>query len=283
MKKLLIIVVFLSAFVSCGKKGDTLRTGKVDSLETVVRMKDSIINDAFIGINDIAATLNQIAEREKLIAKQTSGELNKTTRAQISENLTAINQLLEQNRVKLAALQSSSDRLKKANIQIDGLQKLVSALEQQQSDKNTQIESLAQQVKALNIRVADLKTSVDNLREDKAGLQHEVAIQSEEINTVYYIVDMEKTLVNKDIIDKKGFIGRTRVVGNNPDMSDFTQADKRTLERIKVNGKRSKIVSSHPENSYMLIMGDNNTLDELVITDKEEFWKNSNLLIISHK
>ena len=283
MKKLLILVVMLSIFASCGKKGGKTATSAADSLESVVRMKDSLINEAFISINDIAATLNQIAEREKLITKQTAGELNKTTRVQISENLEAINQLLEQNRTRIAALQGSSEKLKQANIQIDGLQKLVASLQEQQSEKDVQIESLVQQVKALNIQVSDLQVSVQNLRDEKEGLKHEVAIQSEEINTVFYIIGSEKSLISKEIVDKKGFIGRTRVVGDNPDLTDFTQADKRLLERIPVSGKKARIVSNHPENSYMLVMSDKNTVDELVITNKDEFWKNSNILIIAHK
>ena len=285
MKKILALAVLLTTFVSCGKKdgGGTVPRSAKDSLETVIRVKDSLINEAFININDIASTLNQIAEREKLITKQTAGELNKTTRVQISENLEAINQLLLQNRARIAGLQASSDKLKKANVQIDGLQKLVASLQEQQSAKDLQIESLTKQVKALNIKVSDLQVTVQNLRDEKSGLQHEVAIQSEEINTVYYIVGAEKSLISKEIIDKKGFIGRTRVIGDNADLSDFTQADKRLLERVEVGGKKTRVVSSHPENSYMLVMSDKNTVDELVITNKDEFWKNSNILIISHK
>ena len=284
MKKILVLAVLLTVFVSCGKKdrSSDSRSAK-DSLETVIRIKDSLINEAFININDIASTLNQIAEREKLITKQTAGELNKTTRAQISENLEAINQLLEQNRARIAGLQASSDMLRKANVQIDGLQNLVASFQEQQAEKDMQIESLTKQVKALNIKVSDLQVTVQNLRDEKSGLQHEVAIQSEEINTVYYIVGAEKSLVSKGIIDKKGFIGRTRIIGDNADLSDFIQADKRLFERIKVEGKKATIVSSHPENSYMLVMSAKNTVDELVITNKDEFWKNSNILIISHK
>ncbi|MDE6070904.1 MAG: hypothetical protein K2F92_08615 [Alistipes sp.] len=66
-------------------------------------------------------------------------------------------------------------------------------------------------------------------------------------------------------------------------MEDFTRADARTLERIPIGHAKVRIVTSHPENSYMLVKDSKEVVDELVITDGEAFWKNSKILVVSHK
>ena len=55
------------------------------------------------------------------------------------------------------------------------------------------------------------------------------------------------------------------------------------MERIPIGKAKVKIVTAHPENSYMLVKGAKDVVEELVITDKDAFWKNSKMLVISHK
>ena len=91
MKHLLPYVAFATLLASCGPKAsqpDPMALAN-DSLSQVIAAKDSIINDAFNSIGEIAANINQIAEREKLVTKQTSagGELTKPVKEQIAENI----------------------------------------------------------------------------------------------------------------------------------------------------------------------------------------------------
>lgn len=287
MKKILILAAVAASLASCGPKSEKPDAAALanDSLSLVIAAKDSIINDAFNSIGEIAANINQIAERENLVTRQTSagGELTKPVREQIAENITAISELLDKNRATIARLQVSAKRLKDANVQIEGLQTLITQLQEQLDQKNAQLAALTDQVKALKVEVEALGHTVSNLENDKSELQGTVADQDAKLHTVYYIVAADKELVAKDIVDKKGFIGRTRVVSDNASMSDFTRADDRTVERIPVGKSKVKIVTSHPENSYILVKGSKDVVEELVITDKDAFWKNSKMLVISHK
>lgn len=284
MKKIITLVALAALFAACGT-GKSTKNAQADSLAQVVILKDSLINDAFNSLSDIAANLTQIAEREKLITNQTSGsgELSKSTKDQIAENIAAISGLLEKNRETISRLQTSTNRLREANVQIESLQKLVAQLQEQLNQKDTQLAELAEQVKSLKIEIAALGRTVTDLEGDKAELQGTLADQDAALHTVYYIVGQEKELMKNDIIDKKGFIGRTRVLGDNADMAEFTKSDSRTLERIPIGGKRVKIVSGHPESSYTLVMSDRNTVEELVINDKDAFWKSSKILVVSHR
>lgn len=286
MKKFLILAAVATLFAACGtgNKPDPMAMAN-DSLAQVITMKDSIINDAFNSIGDIAANINQITEREKLVTNQASagGELTKPVKEQIADNIAAISELLEKNRVTIARLQASAKKLKDANVEIGALQALVAQLQEQLAQKDAQLASLTDQVRALKVEVESLGHTVANLEGDKAELQGTVADQDAQLHTVYYLVATDKELVKKDIVDKKGFIGRTRVVSDNASMADFTKADDRSVERIPIGKAKVKIVTSHPESSYMLVKGAKDVVEELVITDKEAFWKNSKMLVVSHK
>lgn len=284
LKRISIITLLATVFVACGDTAQVqnLATSK-DSLMTVVAQKDSIINDAFGSISEIAANIDQITQREKIVTTQAVGDLTKSAKAQINDNINAINELLEKNRITISRLQGSANKLKAANVKIDALQKLIEQLQAQIQDKDSQLAQLADKIKALNVEVAALGRTVVNLESDKAQLEGTVTEQENAINTVYYIIGVEKELIRKDIIDKKGFIGKTRTVSDNATMTDFTKADARTMERIPVNKAKIKIITSHPTNSYMTVMGDDKVVQEIVITDKAAFWSNSKILVVSHK
>lgn len=285
MKNLFLSLLSLAVLAtSCGPNANEKKlSSSNDSLAMVVAVKDSILNQAFFDIDQIATTLDQIAQREKLVATQSSGEINTTTKSQITENINAISDLLEKNRKSLANLQATSRKLKEANVKIESLQALVVSLQSQIDNKNAELSSLNTRLAELNIQVESLTRSVENLQQDKSELETNVAQKTEEINTVYYIVGSEKELLKRNIIDKKGFIGRTAVVGANNDMNEFTKGDLRNIERIDVGGKKVKIVTSHPKESYTTVLGGQNTIDEIIITDPKAFWSNSKVLIVSHK
>lgn len=280
MKQKFILLSLLTILaVSCGDSKQQLAKSESteDSLKMIVAAKDSIINEAFLSIDQIASSLNQIAERENIVAKQTSSkDITTTTKDQIAQNISAISDLLEKNKLAVSRLNATAKKLKAANVKIDGLEKLVASLQRSVEDKDVQIAELTNQLVSMDIQIAVLNQSVIDLEQD-------VAQKTKQLNTVYYIVGNEKELMAEDIIDKKGGIGRTLVVGSDTDFSKFTEADRTKLDRIAIGGRKVKIVSSHPSSSYMLVMGSKSTVEELVITDKDAFWSSSKILIISHK
>lgn len=274
-----------ASVVACGPNAETVAAQSTsDSLEMVVAQKDSILNDAFSSIEEIATSLNQIAERQNIVvATSASPEINKTQKAQIVDNLAAISNLLDKNRDAVKKLNATAKKLKAANVKIEALESLVASLEKQIQSKDVQIGDLIKQIEGLNIAVADLRARASELEGDKEQLESTVKDQDVEMNTVYFIVGTDKSLMAKNVIDKKGFIGRTRTVKNTSDMTDFTRGDLRQLDRIKIGAKGVNVVSAHPEGSYTLVEGAKKVVDEIVINDPKEFWRNTKILIISHK
>ncbi|MEF9949746.1 MAG: hypothetical protein RR980_00775 [Mucinivorans sp.] len=286
MKKILILAGFVIsiAFASCGHKAEMeAASSKNDSLQMVVDTKDSILNDAFGSIEDISSALSQISEREKIVASTSAGEINKTAKERIAENISAISELLQQNRQAISRLASSAKKLKEANVKIAALESLVASLQQQLEDKDAQIAEMSKNLENLKIEIAELKGLNETLSGKNTKLENTVAEQTTEINTVYWIVGQEKSLVKAGVIDKKGFIGRTAVLKNVSNMDNFTKGDLRQIDRITIGQKGVKVVSSHPSDSYVLIAGDRNVTEELVISDKDAFWKTSKVLVISYR
>lgn len=286
MKQILSVVAISAALFlsSCGNKAEMeAASAKTDSLQMVVAAKDSLLNDAFGNIEEIATSLSQITEREKIVASTSAGEINKTAKERISENIAAISDLLQKNRAAINRLSASAKQLKEANVKIAALESLVASLQKQLEEKDAQIAEMSKNLENLKIEIAELKGLNETLSGKNTKLENTVAEQTEQINTVYWTVGKERDLVKSGVVDKKGFIGRTAVVSNVASMEGFTKADLRTLERIKIGQKGAKVISSHPADSYVIVMGDKNVAEELVISDKDAFWKTSKVLVVSYR
>lgn len=272
------------AFTSCVSKQVAVQAeSQRDSLAVLVSEKDSLINAVFSDINAISENLAMIKSRENLITVAGDTEGVRRPVEEINNDIAAIDRLLQENKSKIASLQRSAAQLRKANLRIDGLEKMIGDLNQQLADKTSEVaqlrENLAQmgiQVENLTEEVAEQKSEVENLSSEKVELQNQ-------LNTVYYIVGSERELRDAQIINKQGFIGRTLTVGKTANLDSFTVADSRLLTEIPVGHKKATVVSSHPEDSYELVLGADKSVEKLLITDPARFWESSKILIVSYK
>lgn len=254
-----------------------------DSLELVVSAKDSLINAVFADINAISENLALIKSRENLITVAGESEGGRRPVEEIDNDIKAIDRLLRENRAKIESLQRSAAQLRKANLRIDGLEKMIADMNRQLAEKKAEVEQLREslvrmgdEVKSLTEEVAVRSAEVENLSGEKVELQNQ-------LNTVYYIVGVEKELRDAQIINKQGFIGRTLTVGRNSNFDSFTMADSRLLSEVPVGQKKATLVTSHPEGSYELVTDANKVVEKLIITDPVRFWESSKILIISCK
>lgn len=254
-----------------------------DSLELVVSAKDSLINAVFADINAISENLALIKSRENLITVAGESEGGRRPVEEIDNDIKAIDRLLRENRAKIESLQRSAAQLRKANLRIDGLEKMIADMNKLLAEKKAEVEQLREslvrmgdEVKSLTEEVAVRSAEVENLSGEKVELQNQ-------LNTVYYIVGVEKELRDAQIINKQGFIGRTLTVGRNSNFDSFTMADSRLLSEVPVGQKKATLVTSHPEGSYELVTDANKVVEKLIITDPVRFWESSKILIISCK
>ena len=124
---------------------------------------------------------------------------------------------------------------------------------------------------------------VSDLSVEKASLEGDLKTQSDILNTGYYMVGPEKELLQKEIVYKSGFIGRTLKINENRSLESFTQIDIRNFDGLKIGHRKAVLVSSHPAGSYEFVMNGDGVFEELQIKDKTKFWEYSKVLVVSYK
>lgn len=292
MKRWVCVLLCAAALAACVSRNTAERIeGEKDSLERVVRTKDSLMNEVFASVNAIAENLAAIRVREHLIASVSNSDQGmKGPTGQIDEDIAAIDELLKDNRNKIEALEKSASQLRRARVKIGSLEQMIDHLHAEIDAKDGQIVELKQnlahlgiQVETLSERVEEQEAKVADLTAQKEQLTTEARQTADKLHTAYYAVGRQKELTELGIVEKKGFIGRTLRVKEHPELDRFTQADTRTLREIPIGQRHVTLVTMHPQGSYELRMGAGKQVETLVITDPERFWSYSKILVVSWK
>ena len=288
MKKLIyLFVVATMLLTSCVSKQVVLDTeSQRDSLARVVRTKDSLIETVFADINAISDNLARIKARENIITAVDPEGIRRPI-DQINSDIAAIDELMQENRERIAGMERTAQQLRKANVKIKSLEHLISDLNGQLDEKNNEISQLRTRVAEMSVEVEQLETKLEEEiavhRQEVDSLTQNNSNLDEQLHAVYYIVGQEKKLREAQIIDKRGFIGRTLKTAASNSLDFFLQVDSRELLEVPIRQKRVTLVTSHPEGSYQLIEADDKVVLKLVITDPVRFWESSKVLSVSYK
>lgn len=254
-----------------------------DSLERVVVDKDSLLEAVFADINSISENLETIKAREKVLTLDGAGEGAPRPVERIQRDIATIDRLLQENKARVASLQRTAAQLRKANLRIEGLEKTIADLHARLGEKGDEIAALKEQLEHRETEVRELQEQVEVQTERIEELASERSELQRRMNTVYYIVGSQRELRNAQIIDKQGFIGRTVTLAKGGNLDCFTRADARLLEELPIGHKRVQVVTSHPEDSYRLVTGEDKVVASLVILDPERFWESSRILVVAYR
>ncbi len=285
MKKVVLLSMLLLT-IACSQRAKEEAiiglTTSNDSLNYILQKRDSVINDALTTISDIASSLESVKRAEGMIVEAV--EIGKSDKDQIKEDLELLSTLISTNKDKVASLQRVVSALRKENINMDGLTKLVEQLSAQITAKDSTISSMLANIDNLQEQIELLNSSVEQLEGDNISLSEDLITTNNTLNEAYYIVGKEKSLLDEGIIIKKGFINRTILTNPNIDKSELIKIDIRSVDRIDIKGTKVEVVGSFDPDSYELLeSGGNRIVDALLIKDKQEFWRNSRILIITYK
>ncbi len=276
-KQLLMGVLAAAAMVACTGNQDQIdqQTMVIDSLKNVINDKDESMALIATTLSDVHSNLNYIKERENIISINASeaGDTN-----QINNDLKAIYARLVDNKNKVNELQR---KLKSSLSKNNEYKKIIEVLQQQIEQQNAEIEKLnnmlAQkdvEIGYLNNAVISLSTSVDSLATVNTNTQNKLDATTEALNTGYYLVAEKSSLKEKGLME--GGLFSKKVLNHQVDNSLFTKVDITEITEIQLTGRRFKVITSHPADSY--------TIDEekkvLVIKDKKAFWQSSRYLIV---
>ena len=155
-------------------------------------------------------------------------------------------------------------------------------------EKTTLIESLQGELNHKNIKITELNTTVadqsKNIANQQSAIEQQkstIKKQDADIHSVWYVVATSRQLKDAKIVTPAGLFQPKKVLEVDFDKSAFTQVDQRNITSIPTNARRVKIISSHPEDSYSLVTGDDK-LVTVVISNSTKFWSVSKYLIVQN-
>lgn len=287
MKKTVFIasIGVMALLLSCnnGKLKDAQNAAARDSvvIETLSAQKDSLMSL----VGDISSNLLEINKLEGIVSSKDFNSESPAKKTEILNNIEAIKMELANRRQKLEELEK---KLKNSNGYTANLQKTIESQKQLIDSQSAKIQSLEKEladanvkIEGLNVQVDSLNTEVSNVEQAKQLAEEKSESLSNQLNTCYYIVDTNKYLKDKKILEKK-FLGRTKIMEGEFDRSAFTQADKRILTEIATSSKSAKVMTKQPENSYEIV-DDENGNKIIKITNPNLFWEKSDFLVIEVK
>lgn len=266
-----LVAFMLSSCVEKSKKYQQLMAEK----NAVVLENQNIereYNAALGIISDVENNLSAIRDAEGMMMLKNE---NNTQRDQLNSELIQIKEQMAVNRAKLDSL---SNVLDKSNKDRSYLRNTIKKLQAQIEEKEATIAQMQEQLAQKDQEIAGLNTQVNNLNEDlsKVNAKNDeqsrlIAEQILEMNKVYYIGASKKELKEKGILTSK-YILRSEVPAE-----AFTQVDKREVNEIAFEGKKVKVLSAHPVESYTIV--NNGTQVVLQITNPELFWSVTKYLV----
>jgi DNA repair exonuclease SbcCD ATPase subunit len=232
-------------------------------------------------MGDIYSGLDSINMQEHLLYTPGQGD-NANRREEIKNNLSAIKARLAANSRLLAQMEK---RLKSSNSDNKVLNNTIARLKEHISQQESRIAELQGQLEQANQQITSLTGQVQETQEQLASesaakeeAQQQVVETTNELNTVYYAIGTNKELKQQGLLEKK-FLGSTKVMKGDFNASYFTKADLRTLSSIPTQGKKVKIWSNMPANSYEIVTNSNGN-KTINILDATKFWSLSHYLII---
>ncbi|MCR5659668.1 MAG: hypothetical protein K6G25_10150 [Bacteroidales bacterium] len=285
---LFVVLLATSCNVERSEKYQSLLAER-DSLYTEAVAAKGGFDNALNTINEIENALESVRAQENIIMMENQeGNTNKA----VSE-INAIQQTLQENRTKIAnlekqlaeqgskskALNQTVSRLKK---QLEEKDVFINNLKDELQQSRKQIADLHEQVSDLNENINELSSNLDVMTVQNAAQQATIENQDAMLNTVWVCIATQKVLVEKGILNKGGLFSASEISKQGFDKSQFTQGNKRDMDLIRLNTKKAKVMTNHPESSYQINESEEGSL-VLEILDKEAFWSMSNYLVVSIK
>ena len=286
---LLSLALVATIFVSCNNHQEELDAAikKTDSLTLIINNKDAELDSLFATLNQIEENLAAVNSRYNAVQelRRANIEGQPNVKNQINEQIKSIESLMAANKQKLASLQAKINSEGKESTR---LQELVNRQEERIAAQESQIAELPTELENNKVLIKKLNQDVSDLTASNEEKDQFIQRQTNEANRAYYVVGSYADLSEAGIVYKSGgFIGIGRHQGTRSEMplDRFTQIDRTKVTTIPVNMKNAVVISNHPDNSYEMVMDENDSrkVSYLRILNPAKFWEQTRFLVISTK
>lgn len=278
--KLIFCLFLLGACSNNKKEVEALKTAhQQDSIALVnSKGKDSIITSYVNAMGEIQDDLDSLKIKEHILTMNASEGNKPGQKAAIKESIKSIDSAIILSNRKIFQLES---RIKKMEHKDAGLNKMIARLTDEITEKNKEIAELQSKLSASGDSMSTLSRRFNDSIAEITKQRQQLNSLTAQLNTAYYIVGTLKQLKEKGAVDTKGGllgIARTAELKSNASIASFTKVDLTQLQTIPLNGKFSKILTSHPSGSYNI--GKKGKSDVLIISDPNTFWSESKYLVV---
>lgn len=287
MKRFLLVSLAIAACMfsatSCGMKEENEKlVRQVDSLKTVVRSKQQMIDNQSIeieksinSINEIQNAIDAISQKQKELTAQSSEQTVVTDdqkRAKLKADLDKLCEEITANRKKIDQLTYQLSQSKK---EVKGLNEMVANLQAQIEQKDKDIAELRAVIEKQTAQIVELQEDVTTKTQQIKDLENTIAEQIADMNEAWYCVAKKADLRENLIIDKKG-----KIITKSD--KHFTKIDVTKVTSIPVNTKKLIVLSAHPLNSYEFVY-EGKYIKSVKIKDAEAFWRLGNRFVAISK
>jgi len=291
MKKSFLFFSFLAILFVISSCGDDEAIQRLqaenDSLKNVNNETQVQIDQFMASFNDIQQNLNTIKQKEHVIDLNTAdtSEMTPDMVNQVNDDILLIYQLMEENKQALNILKQ---QLQSSGIKNQQLEATLSLYEEQMLQKDDEISLLKQNLEDLNFnmqelnaQVADMQQNIDTMQQVTQQQDQTIIQQDADLHRAFYVVGTKNELKDNSILTRDGVLSGLSLDANF-DKSYFTEIDYRNLTEIPLNNNKIEVLTQHPSSSYTLV-GDNNNIEKIQITNQDDFWSFSKFLVIMIK
>lgn len=276
-----LIVLVVSSCQKYKKEIESLSASK-DSIQGVVNERETKIVEYIGSFNEIQNNLDSIKRLQKIMDVNLSnpnGEVTQTDKDKIIEDINLINNLLNENKKMVESLRS---KLKKSNLRITELEQMIVSYQRLVEEKDAEISVLRSEIEKMQIDIQQLNEQVTTLADEGQRKSETIEKQKDEMHTAYYCFGTKEELIANNVVEKIGGVigmGKTLRIKKDFNKDYFMKVDTRKFSEVVLAAKKAEFVSTHPEGSFHFV-GDEKTIESLVIDQSDEFWKASRFMVI---
>ncbi len=278
----LFIILFVLSSAACTNKEQEAELQDLreqnQELNTRLSDRDSTLKLFEDGFTTIQRNLALISEREKSISLS-SGELKhgEDAREEITKDIQAINNLLDENKNTIENLNSELSRY---GSQSAGFKKMIDQLNRDINGKEQEINYLKENLTAANFTIEILNEMLDSAEFRNEIQADMIQIQTSALNKGYYAIGTFKELQENGVVEKQGDIigiAGTKQLKDDFNKDYFEEIDITRVRSIPLNAKKVQVITTHPPESYEIVGDDEKTLK---ILDPNRFWDVSKFLVV---
>ena len=279
LKALFSILCMLMA-IACGRSpqqpSQSLMEVSKQELAAAVQERDSLMRLVKL----IADDMEQMRRVEEILTVN-DGRNSESENNRLLSQMDALKSTLQRRRMELAALEG---RLEESTVDNEDLKGAVAALLRQIDMQSREIGRLRSALSDSQREVSGLAETVDSLTstlvsatDDMLEAERTASNLDAELNICHYAVGTKAELKDHNILET-GFLRRSRILQGDFDLSYFIDADRRTLDTIRIYSGKCRVLTPHPRDSWHSDINEGGAV--LVIDDPARFWSVSPFLVV---